>query len=584
MSSLVQITTGKRIMARRITGSEAFVEALRLEGVKYISGIVGSAFMDPLDLFPAAGIRFIQVRHEQSAALMAEGFARATGVPGVCIGQNGPGITNLVTGVASAALNHTPLVVITPAVLSTAIGTKAFQEVDQMRMLAPLVTWQTQVNRPERMADAIRGAFRAAIATRGPVQVDIPRDAWYGEWQEEERPPETYRTDGRFGGAPTAQVRHAAELLAAARRPFIIAGLGAVDAQAGADIARLADLLGAPMATVYMHNDAVPGSHPLAMGPIGYQGSEAAMKLMARADVVLALGTRLNSFGTTPQYGIDFFPKAARLIHNSINPLEIGALRPIAAGLVGDCAEVTRQLTAALEGRAISSDRDTVAHEVRTERQLWASKHREMSVLDQEVIHPRRALWEVARATPADTSIVADVGNVSGSANSYFPAFDAPRRFFGAGSLGGIGVALPTALGISLASPTKPVLCMVGDGAWSMCLQEVMTAVSEKLNFVSVIFNNSQYGAEKRNQFDFFNERYFFTNLENPNFADVARDMGAFAVRVTKAEDIGAAIRDAFAAGRPAVVEIVVDPKALTEPYRRDALKMPMRAMARYMA
>lgn len=571
-------------MGRRITGSEAFVEALRMEGVKYISGIVGSAFMDPLDLFPAAGIRFIQVRHEQSAALMAEGFARATGIPGVCIGQNGPGITNLVTGVASAALNHTPLVVITPAVLSTAIGTKAFQEVDQMRMLSPLVTWQTQVNRPERMGDAIRGAFRAAIATRGPVQVDIPRDAWYGEWEEDEREPETYRTDGRYGGAPLSEVEKAAALLASAKRPFILAGLGAVDAQAGGDIAKLADLLGAPMGTVYMHNDAIPGAHPLALGPIGYQGSEAAMKLMAKADVVLALGTRLNSFGTTPQYGIDFFPKTARLIHNSINPLDLGALRPIAAGLVGDCGEVTRQLLAALQGRTLSGERDAVAQDVQAEKEMWARKHREMSVVDQDVIHPRRALWEVARATPANTAVVADVGNVSGSANSYFAGFDSPRRFFGGGSLGGIGVALPTALGISLARPAEPVLCLVGDGAWSMCLQEVMTAVTEKLNFVSVIFNNSQYGAEKRNQFDFFKERYFFTNLENPNFAEIASDMGAFAVRVTKVEDIAPAMRDAFAAGRPAVVEIVVDSKVLTEPYRRDALKMPVRAMARYMA
>ena len=571
-------------MSRRITGSEAFVEALRLEGVKYISGIVGSAFMDPLDLFPAAGIRFIQVRHEQSAALLAEGFARATGVPGVCIGQNGPGVTNLVTGVASAALNHTPLVVITPAVLSGAIGTKAFQEVDQMRMLAPLVTWQMQVNRPERMGESIRGAFRAAIATRGPVQVDIPRDAWYGEWDEDERQPETYRTDGRYGGAPRDAVRKAVDLLAQAKRPFILAGLGAVDAHAGDDIAKLADLLGAPMGTVYMHNDAIPGSHPLAVGPIGYQGSEAAMKLMAGADVLLALGTRLNSFGTTPQYGIDFFPKAAQLIHNSINPLEIGALRPIAVGLVGDCGEVTRQLLAEFEGRTISSDRDAVILDVRTEKELWARKHHGMSVLDQKVIHPRRALWEVARATPAGAHVVADVGNVSGSANSYFSNFDSPRRFFGGGSLGGIGVALPTAMGVSLAHPTEPVLCLVGDGAWSMCLQEVMTAVSEKLNFVSVIFNNSQYGAEKRNQFDFFKERYFFTNLENPNFADIARDMGAFAKRVTNADEIGPAISDAFSAGRPAVVEIVVDSKALTEPYRRDALKFPMRAMEKYMA
>ena len=569
-------------MARTITGSEAFVEALRLEGVDYICGIVGSAFMDPLDLFPAAGIRFIQVRHEQSAALMAEGYARATGKPGVCIGQNGPGITNLVTGVASAALNHTPLVVITPAVLSGAIGTKAFQEVDQMKLLAPLVKWQQQVNRPDRMAEVIRGAFRAAIALRGPVQIDVPRDAWYGQWEEDECLPETYRTDGRHGGAPDEEIVKAATLLANAKRPFIIAGLGAVDSDAGQDIAKLAEALGAPMGCVYMHNDAVPGNHPLAVGPIGYQGSEAAMKLMSKADVVLALGTRLNTFGTTPQYGIDFFPKTAKLIHNSINPLDLGSLRPITIGLLGDCKAVTRQLTAQLQQHVVSSDMVAVRKEIRKEKEAWAIKHKELSSSTNEPIHPRRALWEVANATPAGTAIVADVGNISGAANSYFSGFEKARSFFGGGSLGGIGVALPTALGVSLARPNSPVLTLVGDGAWSMSLQEVMTAVTEKLHFVTVLFNNSQYGAEKRNQFDFFGERYYFTNLENPNFAEIATNMGAWATRITKAEEIGPAMKQAFSAGRPAVVEIIVDSKVLSEPYRRDALRMPVRTLEKY--
>jgi sulfoacetaldehyde acetyltransferase len=571
-------------MNRSITGSEAFVEALRLEGVQYIAGIVGSAFMDPLDLFVAAGIRFIQVRHEQSAALLAEGYARATGRPGVCIGQNGPGITNLVTGVASAGFNHTPLVVITPSVLSGAIGTKAFQEVDQMRLLAPLVTWQMQVNRPERMSEVMRGAFRAAIATRGPVQVDIPRDAWYGQWEEEEQLPDVYRTDGRYGGAPQEQIARAASLLASAKRPFIVAGFGSIDSDAGSDIAELAERLGAPMGTVFMHNDAVPGNHPLAVGPIGYQGSEAAMKLMSKADVVLALGTRLNSFGTTPQYGIDFFPKSAKLIQNSINPLELGTLRPIAAGLVGDCRAVTRQLIDQLSRATLSSNRAETIKDIEFEKSAWARKHEQMSSSGDTPIHPRRALLEVAKATPKNASIVADVGNVSGSANSYFASFDQARRFFGAGSMGGIGVALPTVLGVSLARPDEPVLALVGDGAWSMCLQEVMTAVTEKLNFVSVIFNNSQYGAEKRNQFDFFKERYFFTTLENPSFAAIAADMGAFAKRCTRPEEIGPAMAAAFAAGRPAVVEILVDSKVLTEPYRRDALRHPVRAMQKYLA
>lgn len=568
--------------ARRITGSEALVEALRLEGVDRMCGIVGSAFMDPLDLFPEAGIRFIQVRHEQSAALMAEGYGRAAGRPGVCIGQNGPGITNLVTGVASAYLNHTPMVVLTPAVLSTAINTRAFQEIDQIRLLAPVTTWQMQVNRPERMSEAIRGAFRAAVATRGPVQVDIPRDAYYGQWDEAEVMPAHYRTDGRYGGAPRAEIERAARLLAGAKNPVILAGLGAVDAEAGADIARLAELLCAPVACVWLHNDAFPGSHPLAVGPIGYQGSEAAMRTAAGADVILALGTRLNAFGTTPQYGIDFFPSHAKLIHNSINPLELGTLRPIEVGLVGDCGEVARQLAEALAGHVPAFDRGARLAALAQAKADWADKLRTMSLVDTDPIAPRRALWEVSRAVPKDVSVVADVGNVSGAANAYFASFDRHRRWFGPGSLGGIGVGFPTALGVKLARPDEHVLALSGDGAWSMTLQEVMTAVREKLNLVTVIFNNQVYGAERRNQYDFFGERYFFTDLENPSFAQVAEDMGAQGVRIARAQDIAPAVAAAFSADRPVVIEIDIDPKALNEPYRRDALKFPERTLPKY--
>lgn len=570
-------------MKRQLSGSEALVEALRIEGVTHVCGIVGSAFMDPLDLFPAAGLRFIQVRHEQSAALMAEGYARATGVPGVCIGQNGPGITNLVTGVASAYLNHTPLVVLTPAVLSGGIGTRAFQEVDQMRMLAPIVNWQLQVNRPDRMSEAIRAAFRAAIALRGPAQVDIPRDAYYGLWEEEALQPSSYRTAGRYGGADRESVAAAIETLKQARKVAIIAGLGAIDSQAAGEIARLAEMLSAPVACVWLHNDAFPGSHPLAVGPIGYQGSEAAMKLVADSDVIVALGTRLNAFGTTPQYGIDFFPRQAKLIHNSINPVELGALRPIHVGLLGDCRAVAQQLADGLQGATLNVDHEGRRAQIQREKQAWDGKLERLSHEAGSPIHPRRALWEVSRATAGlDLAVVADVGNISGSANAYFPSFEQPRRWFAAGSLGGIGVGFPTALGVKLARPDLPVLALVGDGAWSMSLQEVMTAVREKLNLVTVIFNNSVYGAERRNQYDFFGERYFFTDLENPSFAAVAESMGAVGVRIERHEDIGEAVRDGLGRDKPVVIEIMTDPRILNEPYRRDALQHPVRALERY--
>lgn len=566
---------------QKMTGSEALAEALRMEGIDQIYGIVGSAFMDPLDLFKAAGIRFIQVRHEQSAALMAEGYARAMNCPGVCIGQNGPGVTNLVTGIASAKLNHTPVVVITPAVPAPLHGTGAFQEIDQMDMLRSVTVHQVRVNQPDRICQGIREAFRAAWALGGPVNVDIPRDYFYGDLHEVELEPAAYRTDGQRGGAPEDAIAQAAELLAAAKNPVIVAGLGAVRSRAAAAIAELAETLGAPVANVFLHNDAFPMSHRLGLGPLGYQGSKAAMRVVKDADVLLALGTRLGNFGLNPQYRIDFFPTEAKLIQNSIDPMELGAQRPIAVGLLGDCKVVTKQLTASLAGKTTQADKDAVIARVASEKASWAADLEAQSMQDTTPMHPRRALWELSRAMPDDAIIVTDIGNVSGTASSYFNP-ESAGQFLGAGSLGGIGVSYPTALGAKLAKPDTPVCVIVGDGAWSMTMQEVMTAVSEGIHVVAILMNNGVYGAERRNQYDFFDERYFWTALENPSFAQIAEDMGAMALRIETPDQIAPALEKALAANAPVVLEMMVDGKVLSEPYRYDALEPPRRHLPRY--
>lgn len=568
-------------MTRKITGSEAFVEALRLEGVEVVFGLVGSAFMDPLDLFPQAGIHFIAVRHEQDAALMADGYARATGKPGVCIGQNGPGVTNLVTGVASAYSNHSPVVVITPTVTSSSIGTRAIQEIDQLSVFSAITNYQVQVNRPDRMSWCMRNAFRAAIATHGPAQVDIPRDYFYGEFEESEVAPQNYRTDGRIGGAPEEYVEQAARLLSSAKTPVILAGLGVIEANAADEVAALAERFGAPVATVYLHNDAFPAEHPLSVGPIGYQGSKAAMRLISDADVVLALGTRLNAFGAIPQYDFDYWPKEAKLIHNEVNPLELGLIRPIEVGLVGDAGAVTRQLLAATDEARPPIDLDERLSRVSEENRVWAEELRDMSSSDAVPMEPRRALWEIAKAIPEDSIVVPDVGNVSGTANGYF-GFSQPRRLLAAGSLGGIGVAYPVALGAKAARPDLPVVALVGDGAWSMTIQETMTAVKENLPVVAIVLNNSQYGAEKRNQYDFFDERFFFTNLSNPDFAVIAQDMGALGMSVSNPADLAPAIEKAIQSNEPTVIDVHLDPKLLTEPYRRDAFRIPKRFLPEY--
>lgn len=566
---------------RRMTGSEAFTEALRLEGVKVIYGIVGSAFMDPLDIFNAAGIRFVQVRHEQSAALMAEGYGRVSGMPGVCIGQNGPGVTNLVTGLASAKLNHTPVVVITPSVPSTLAGTGAFQEIDQIDMMRSVTVHQVRVTRADRIGEGIRSAFRAAWALGGPVQVDIPRDYFYEEWHEPFLEPQHYRTNGRRGGAPADQVAAAADLLARATNPVILAGLGVVRTDCADRVAALAERLGAPVATIFMHNDAFPASHPLGLGPIGYQGSKAAMSVVSQADCVLALGTRLNRFGLNPQYGIDFWPKGVPLIQNSHDPLELGAEMPISAGLMGDVAEVTSQLLTALEGRVLPGELDAARSLVAKEKDAWNAELAEMSQIETPVMHPRRALWELAQAMPKETTVVLDIGNVSGTAGAYFNP-DRAGQYVGPGSLGGIGVSYPTAMGVKMARPDTQVCCIIGDGSWSMTMQEVMTAVTEKVPFVAVLMNNGVYGAERRNQYDFFDERYFWTALENPDFSRIAAEMGAIAKRICKPDEIAPTLHEALAANAPVVLEVMIDGKVLSEPYRRDALKPPIRHLPLY--
>ena len=360
----------------RMTPSEAFVEALAAEGVTTVPGIVGSAYMDALDLFPRAGIRFVSVAHEQNAAHMADGWGRVTGRPTVCIGQNGPGITNFVTAVAAAYWAHTPMVVVTPSVGSLGVGLGGFQETEQLPIFSKITRWQVQVNRPERMAELLRRAFYIAKAENGPVQVDIPRDYFYGEIETEIYP----SPDATHGAGPADQIRATAELVASARFPVVLAGGGVVRSEAGESVRALAEYLSAPVATTYLHNDAFPYSHPLGIGPLGYMGSKAAMRLINRADVVLAIGTRLGPFGTLPQYGFDYWPKDARVVQVDVDHRVLGLTRKVSTGIIGDARAFTEALLDALRGRGGGRPRDEARiAEIATEKAAWAAELDELS-------------------------------------------------------------------------------------------------------------------------------------------------------------------------------------------------------------
>jgi sulfoacetaldehyde acetyltransferase len=566
----------------RMTASEAFVETLVAHGVRHIFGIVGSAYMDALDLFEPAGIRFISVAHEQGAAHMADGYSRAGNRQGVCIAQNGPGITNFVTAVAAAYWAHSPVVVITPETGSSTMGLGGFQETEQLPIFSRITKFQAHVARQDRIAELTSRCFDLALTERGPTQLNIPRDMFYGEV--DVALPRPIRVERAAGGAKSLD--QAAEALAAARFPVIVAGGGVIMSDGQAEAIQLAEHLAAPVVTSYLHNDAFPAGHPLMCGPLGYQGSKAAMKIIAEADVVLALGTRLGPFGTLPQHGIDYWPKGARIIQVDSDHRMLGLVKPISVGVCGDAkaaaAEILNRLQTMNETIVAHGNKDARLAELKARKDAWEAELDRWGQEGGTPVAPRRALRELEKAMPKNAMVTTDIGNICSVSNSYL-RFGAPRSFFAAMSFGNCGYAFPTAIGAKVAAPERPAVAYVGDGAWGMSLQETLTCVREDIPVTAVVFNNGQWGAEKKNQIDFYADRYVGTNLKNPSFAGIARAMGAEGITVDRPDQIGDALRQATASGRPTVLEIMVT-QELGDPFRRDALKKPRRLLDKYKA
>ena len=571
--------------------SEALVETLAAQGVTHVFGIVGSAFMDALDIFPAAGIRFVPVAHEQGAIHMADGYARASGRHGVCIAQNGPGVTNFVTGVAAAYWAHSPVVFITPETGSMTMGLGGFQETEQLPIFSKITRYQGHVNNPRRMAEIAARCFDRAILERGPAQLNIPRDFFYGEI--EATITEPLRIGQGAGDA--AALDAAAALLAAARFPVILAGGGVIVAGATAEAVALADLLGAAVCNSYLHNDSFPASHTLAAGPLGYQGSKAAMKLIAQADVVLALGTRLGPFGTLPQHGLDYWPRHAKIIQIDSDPRVLGLVKPISVGIQADARAAAAALLERLNTRTLAgtASRAERLARIAAEKAAWEA---ELTAWTQErdpyslevagaskYMHPRAMLRALEQAMPPESMVSTDIGNICSVANSYL-RFDKPRSMFAAMSFGNCGYAFPVICGAKVARPERPAFAYVGDGAWGISFNELLTCARERIGVTVVVFNNGQWGAEKKNHVDFYSRRYQGVNLENPSWAAVARAFGCEGVTVERPADIAPALRDAARAqsdGKTTVLEMMVT-QELGDPFRRDALSKPVRYLAKY--
>jgi sulfoacetaldehyde acetyltransferase len=586
---------------QKMTPSEAFVETMAANNVTDIFGIMGSAFMDAMDIFAPAGIRLIPVVHEQGGAHMADGYARVSGRHGVVIGQNGPGVSNAVTAIAAAYWAHSPVVIVTPESGTMGMGLGGFQEANQLPMFEEFTKYQGHVNNPKRMAEYTGRCFDRAMSEMGPTQLNIPRDYFYGEIEVEI--PQPHRLDRGPGGEQSLD--EAAELLANAKFPVIISGGGVVMADGVEECKAFAERLGAPVVNSYLHNDSFPASHPLWCGPLGYQGSKAAMKLISQADVVVALGSRLGPFGTLPQHGMDYWPKDAKIIQIDADNKMLGLVKKISIGICGDAKAAAVALTNRLADKTLACDATKAerAKTIAAEKAAWEKELDEwtherdpfsLDMIEEQkkektpnggnYLHPRQVLRELEKAMPADVMVSTDIGNINSVANSYL-RFERPRSFLAPMSFGNCGYALPTIIGAKTAEPSRPAIAYAGDGAWAMSMVEILTAVRHDIPVTAVVFHNRQWGAEKKNQVDFYNRRFVAGELDSPSFADMAKAMGAEGIVVDQLDQVGPALKKAvemqMKEGKTCVLEIMCT-RELGDPFRRDALSKPVRFLDKY--
>jgi len=558
-------------MPTMVAGS-AVIEALRMEGVRYIFGVVGSCFVEVLDaLYGRSDIQFLGVRHEQVAAHMADAYARVAGVPGVCMATNGPGATNLLTGVASAYMNHAPMLVITGAPMLSQMLRDSFQELDQVALFRPVTKAQVQIQQAARIPELFRYAFRVAMAgKKGPVLVDLPRDMLNESVDPTFVPPERYRWTQRDAG-DAQLIARAVELLVQAKAPAIIAGGGVIWSDAKAEVLEIAERLAASVVTSYGRNDAVPHDHPLVLGALGRAGSPEAAEAVRQADVVLAAGTRLGHFTTF--YDHRYLPADAKIIQIEADEKELGRHYPLEVGILGDARAVLGNLLAglrqALGGKPRDETRVAAIEALRQRRQarIAAAGH-----TDAMPLKPQRVYWELRQVLPRDTIVTIDAGAAASHAYNLLDFFES-RTFISPGDLGCVGAGFPSALGAKLARPDRPVVCLCGDGGFLMTGQDLETAVRERIPVLTVLMSNNCWGSEKAYQKYFFNERYVGSDFGNPCFDEYARLFGAQGLRAEKPEELRPALEKALAAQVPTVLEIPVDPDELPFPARSDAVR-----------
>ncbi|POR41299.1 sulfoacetaldehyde acetyltransferase [Methylobacterium sp. V23] len=574
----------------RMTTEEAFIKVLQMHGIEHAFGIIGSAMMPVSDLFPRAGISFWDCAHETNAGLICDGYTRATGKMAMAIAQNGPGVTGFVTAMKTAYWNHTPMVLVTPQAANKTIGQGGFQEVEQMALFEDMVCYQEEVRDPSRVAEVLNRVIEKAWRGCAPAQINIPRDFWTHVIDIEL--PQIVRLERSAGGKMA--IADAAELLASAKFPVILNGAGVVIGDAIGESIALAERLDAPVCCGYQHNDSFPGSHRLAVGPLGYNGSKAAMQLIAQADVVLALGTRLNPFSTLPGYGIDYWPKNAKIIQVDINPDRIGLTKKITVGICGDAKQVARQILEQLASHAGDAGREQRQALIHQTKSAWLQElsyldhedddpgttwNEEARVREKERMSPRQAWRAIQAGLPHDAIVSTDIGNNCAIGNAY-PSFEKSRKYLAPGMFGPCGYGFPSIIGAKIGCPDVPVFGFAGDGAFGISMNEMTSIGRDEWPAITmVIFRNYQWGAEKRNTVLWYDNNFVGTELDPKlSYAKIAEGCGFKGVRVDTQEALTVALQTATedqSRGLTTFIEVILN-QELGEPFRRDAMKKPV--------
>ena len=562
----------KKNTSRLLTGGQAAVQSIKKEKVKHVFGLIVSATMEMFDaLYHEKNIKFIGVRDERTGTHMADGYARSSNKPGIILaGQNGPGATNLVTGIAQANAAFSPVIALAGSYSTKDKMEDAFQGIDQQALFNPITKKTWTVNKAKKIPKVLSGAFQLAMKPRrGPVCINLPRNILAEKSNFNiDIGKHSYKSETNKKGK-LKEIKKAVNIILKSDKPVIVVGAGIKYAKKYESVINLSKSLNIPIVASAGHGDAIPFNYKLFAGQMGPRGNPVASKLVKQADVVLAVGTRLGFNSTF--YSYENINKHAKIIHVEIEKKMIGKYFPIVVGICGDASTVANQILKQIKDKKLlSSIENWTNNFIKNRVKYLKQRDNDKSIINYP-IQPKGLFKELRNILPINSAITLDAGTLCLQATDAFEYYNPPSLFTPL-DFGLVGFSFACGLGVKVARPDKTVVSLMGDGGFGMTVSELSTAVEHKINTITIVMNNRSWGAEKAYQKDFYGERYLGADIENPPFDKVAEIYGAKGFKVKKISEISDAVKLALKCNKPVVIDVDVDPKALYS-FRRDSFK-----------